>query len=180
MSETQAPGGGTIRGDDNLNEDARQLEALGYKSHFSRTMSLAANFSLGFTYLSPLVGVYTLFAFVVAIGGAAAIWTYPIAMAGQLLVALIFAEVLSQYPIVGGPYPWALRLWGRHYAWITGWVYAWALLITIAGSPTAQGSSPPSSSAWRPLRVGISWWHWLCSPSLLASTSPAPGTSRAR
>ena len=85
MSETQASGGGTIRGDENLDEDARQLEALGYKSHFSRTMSLAANFSLGFTYLSPLVGVYTLFAFVVAIGGAAAIWTYPIAMAGQLL-----------------------------------------------------------------------------------------------
>jgi hypothetical protein len=139
MSETQAPGGGTIRGDDNLDEDARQLEALGYKSHFSRTMSLAANFSLGFTYLSPLVGVYTLFAFVVAIGGAAAIWTYPIAMAGQLLVALIFAEVLSQYPIAGSPYPWALRLWGRHYAWITGWVYAWALLITIAGVAYGAG-----------------------------------------
>jgi amino acid transporter len=139
MSETQASGGGTIRGDENLDEDARQLEALGYKSHFSRTMSLAANFSLGFTYLSPLVGVYTLFAFVVAIGGAAAIWTYPIAMAGQLLVALIFAEVLSQYPIAGGPYPWALRLWGRHYAWITGWVYAWALLITIAGVAYGAG-----------------------------------------
>jgi len=128
-----------MRGDENLDEDARQLEALGYKSHFSRTMSLAANFSLGFTYLSPLVGVYTLFAFVVAIGGAAAIWTYPIAMAGQLLVALVFAEVLSQYPIAGGPYPWALRLWGRHYAWITGWVYAWALLITIAGVAYGAG-----------------------------------------
>jgi len=102
-------------------------------------MSLAANFSLGFTYLSPLVGVYTLFAFVVATGGAAAIWTYPIVMVGQLLVALVFAEVLSQYPIAGGPYPWALRLWGRHYAWITGWVYAWALLITIAGVAYGAG-----------------------------------------
>src|SRR5215212_5329165 len=85
-----------------VDQDARQLEELGYKSHFSRTMSLAANFSLGFTYLSPLVGVYTLFAFVVATGGAAAIWTYPIVMVGQLLVALVFAEVLSQYRIAGG------------------------------------------------------------------------------
>src|SRR5215204_5397862 len=122
-----------------VDEDALQLEELGYESHFSRTMSLAANFSLGFTYLSPLVGVYTLFAFVVSIGGGAALWTYPVVMVGQLLVALVFAEVLSQYPIAGGPYPWALRLWGRHYAWITGWVYAWALLITIAG--VAYGAS---------------------------------------
>jgi amino acid transporter len=60
-------------------------------------------------------------------------------MVGQLLVALVFAEVLSQYPIAGGPYPWALRLWGRHYAWITGWVYAWALLITIAGVAYGAG-----------------------------------------
>src|SRR5215213_1089443 len=123
-----------------VDEDARQLEELGYQSHFSRTMRLAANFSLGFTYLSPLVGVYTLFAFVVSIGGGVAIWTYPVVMVGQLLVALVFAEVLSQYPIAGGPYPWALRLWGRRYAWITGWVYAWALLITIAG--VAYGAGP--------------------------------------
>jgi amino acid transporter len=139
MSDTHAPRDSTLQGNEHLDEDARQLEELGYKSHFSRTMSLAANFSLGFTYLSPLVGVYTLFAFVVATGGAAAIWTYPIVMVGQLLVALVFAEVLSQYPIAGGPYPWALRLWGRHYAWITGWVYAWALLITIAGVSYGAG-----------------------------------------
>src|SRR5215208_3676178 len=120
MSDTHAPGDSTLQGDEHLDEDARQLEELGYKSHFSRTMSLAANFSLGFTYLSPLVGVYTLFAFVVATGGAAAIWTYPIVMVGQLLVALVFAEVLSQYPITGG-------------------VYAWALLITIAGVAYGAG-----------------------------------------
>ncbi|HKH11816.1 MAG TPA: APC family permease [Rubrobacter sp.] len=143
MGDTSARGVGPRDGDPGasalLDEDARQLEALGYRSNFSRTMSVAANFSLGFTYLSPLVGVYTLFAFVVSIGGPAAVWTYPIAMAGQLLVALVFAEVLSQYPIAGGPYPWALRLWGRHYAWITGWVYAWALLITIAGVAYGAG-----------------------------------------
>jgi amino acid transporter len=30
-------------------------------------------------------------------------------------------------------------MWGRHYAWITGWVYAWALLITIAGVAYGAG-----------------------------------------
>src|SRR5215203_1687891 len=138
-SDGMSPRYGGGRVDAAVDEDARQLAALGYESHFSRTMSLAANFSLGFTYLSPLVGVYTLFAFVVATGGPAALWTYPVAMAGQFLVALIFAEVLSQYPIAGGPYPWALRLWGRRYAWITGWMYMWALLITIAGVAYGAG-----------------------------------------
>ncbi len=126
-------------GEPEMDEDARQLEALGYKSLFSRTMSLSANFSLGFTYLSPLVGVYTLYAFVLATGGPAAVWTYLIAMAGQLMVALVLAEVVSQYPIAGGPYPWAMRLWGRRYAWVTGWMYAWALLVTIAGVAYGAG-----------------------------------------
>ena len=45
-----------------VDQDAEQLRALGYVSHFDRTMSKWENFSLGFTYLSPVVGVYTLFA----------------------------------------------------------------------------------------------------------------------
>src|SRR5260370_31759150 len=49
--------------------DSAQLEALGYDSKFDRSMSLWSNFALGFTYLSPVVGVYTVFAFAIATGG---------------------------------------------------------------------------------------------------------------
>lgn len=45
-----------------IDSDAEQLKSLGYVSHFDRTMSKWENFSLGFTYLSPVVGVYTIFA----------------------------------------------------------------------------------------------------------------------
>jgi len=121
-------------------EDARQLEALGYTSHFDRAMSLRANFALGFTYLSPVVGVYALFAFALAEAGPPMIWTFVIAGAGQFFVALVFGEIVSQYPIAGGVYPWARRLWGRRWAWMTGWVYAWALLVTIAS--VAYGAGP--------------------------------------
>ena len=41
-------------------QDAEQLRALGYVSHFDRSMSLWENFALGFTYLSPVVDVYTI------------------------------------------------------------------------------------------------------------------------
>jgi amino acid transporter len=121
-------------------DDAAQLAALGYESEFSREMSLRANFALGFTYLSPVVGVYALFAFALATAGPPMIWSFLIVGLGQLLVALVFGEVVSQYPIAGGVYPWARRLWGRRYAWMTGWIYAWALLITIASVAYGAGA----------------------------------------
>ncbi|WML52339.1 amino acid permease [Neobacillus sp. PS3-12] len=112
--------------------DAAHLASLGYESEFRRDMSPWANFSLGFTYLSPVVGVYTVFAFALAQGGPPMIWSLLITGLGQLLVALVFSEIVAQFPVAGGIYPWARRLWGRKYAWMTGWVYLIALFVTIA------------------------------------------------
>ena len=120
--------------------DSAQLEALGYDSKFDRSMSLWANFALGFTYLSPVVGVYTLFAFAFAAGGPPMFWSYLFVGLGQLLVAMVFGEIVSQFPIAGGLYPWARRLMGKRWAWIAGWVYLWALCSTVAG--VAVGGAP--------------------------------------
>ncbi len=120
--------------------DSQRLTDLGYQSEFKRDMSLWANFALGFTYLSPVVGVYTLFATSLAAGGPPMIWSFVIAGIGQLLVALVFSEVVAQFPVAGGVYPWARRLWGRKWGWMTGWVYLLALLSTISG--VAYGSGP--------------------------------------
>jgi amino acid transporter len=111
--------------------DEEQLAALGYTGEFERSMGLWANMALGFTYLSPLVGVYSLFAFSLSIGGPPAIWWIVIVGLGQLMVALVFGEVVSQYPLAGGIYPWTRRLWNRRYAWIVSWVYIWAVIVTI-------------------------------------------------
>ena len=111
--------------------DSDHLKALGYDEGFKRSMSLWANFALGFTYLSPLVGIYSLFALGLATGGPPSIFWILIVGAGQLLVALVFGEVVSQYPIAGGIYPWARRLWGKRYAWMAAWVYIWAMIVTI-------------------------------------------------
>ncbi|PSK90478.1 amino acid/polyamine/organocation transporter (APC superfamily) [Murinocardiopsis flavida] len=120
--------------------DAARLAALGYTSEFRRDMSLWANFSLGFTYLSPVVGIYTLFAVSLALGGPPMFWSLAVVGAGQFLVALVFGEIVSQYPLAGGVYPWARRLWGRRWAWMTGWVYLVALLVTIAS--VSYGAGP--------------------------------------
>jgi amino acid transporter len=120
--------------------DANQLRALGYESKFERTMSKWENFSLGFTYLSPVVGVYTLFAAAFVAGGPPMWWTYILVGIGQLMVCLVFGEIVSQFPISGGLYPWARRLVGKRWAWMAGWVYAWALMCTMAG--VATGVAP--------------------------------------
>ncbi|MEU7057511.1 amino acid permease [Streptomyces sp. NPDC046197] len=112
--------------------DAAQLAALGYKPRLTRALGLWSNFAVGFTYLSPLVGVYSVFDYGLATGGPAFFWTIPVVLLGQGLVLLTFAEVASQYPLAGGIYQWAKRLVGPKYAWLSGWMYTWALLVTIA------------------------------------------------
>ncbi len=74
------------------------------------------------------------------------IWSFLIVGVGQLLVALIFSEIVAQYPVAGGVYPWARRLWGRRYAWMTGWVYIVALLVTIAS--VVYGAGPYIAAAF--------------------------------
>jgi len=123
-----------------LDADAAQLQALGYTSKFDRTMSELENFSLGFTYLSPVVGVYSLFAFALAAGGPPMFWWYLLVGIGQMFVCLVFGEVVSQFPISGGLYPWSRRLVGKRWAWMAGWVYGLALIITIAA--VATGGAP--------------------------------------
>src|SRR5262245_23650495 len=120
--------------------DDDQLRELGYRPRFERSMSLWGNFALGFTYLSPVVGVYTLFAISLATGGPPFFWSYLIVGAGQTLVCLVFCEIVSQYPITGGILPWARRLVGDRYGWLAGWIYLWALCMTIAA--VAVGAAP--------------------------------------
>lgn len=130
-----------LNGPDHVTDaDAEQLQALGYTSHFARTMSTWENFSLGFTYLSPVVGVYSVFATSIAAGGPPMWWAYLLVGLGQLLVCLVFGEIVSQFPISGGLYPWSRRLVGKRWAWMAGWIYAWALCATV--SAVAAGASP--------------------------------------
>ena len=60
-------------------DDAAQLAELGYESRFERRMGLWENFALGFTYLSPVVGVYSTFALAFVAGGPPMIWSIVIA-----------------------------------------------------------------------------------------------------
>src|SRR5271169_6591420 len=108
------------------------LKALGYAPELRRALTLLASFSIAFSYISPVVGVYTLFGYGLSKGGPLFIWGLPVVVAGQLLVVLVFSELAVAYPLAGALYQWGRRLVGPRYGWFVGWIYGWALVITIA------------------------------------------------
>lgn len=136
---SSAPEAGTAHEHD---EDMAHLAELGYTydKSFKREMTFWGNVALGFTYLSPIVGVYSLFALSIATAGPPMVWSLVIAFVGMLFVALVFGQVVSNFPVAGGLYPWSRRLWGRKYAWLNGWVYIIAMIATIAG--VVYGAAP--------------------------------------
>jgi amino acid transporter len=116
-------------------DDAR-LESLGYKPQLNRVLGLFSNFSVGFTYLSPMVGIYSLFLLGLGTGGPAYIWLNFIPIIGMLLVALVFGELASHYPVAGALYQYSKFSVGPGYGWFVGWFYGMALLITVAAVDT--------------------------------------------
>src|SRR5690349_22682408 len=119
-----------------LDEDDARLESLGYRPQLNRVLGLFANFSVAFTYLSPMVGIFSLFLLGLGAGGPAYIWLTWIPVAGMLLVALVFGELASHYPVAGALYQYSKYTVGRRFGWFVGWFYGIALLVTVASVDT--------------------------------------------
>src|SRR5690242_3710324 len=112
-------------------EDAR-LESLGYQPQLNRVLGFFENFAVAFTYLSPMVGIYSLFILGVALAGPAYVWLTFIPLIGMLFVALVFGELASHYPVAGALYQYSKFSVGPAFGWFVGWFYGMALLITVA------------------------------------------------
>src|SRR5215472_14557096 len=117
-------------------DDDARLASLGYNPQLNRVLGLFSNFSVAFTYLSPIVGVFSLFVLGAGSGGPAYVWTTWLPVAGMLLVALVLGELASHYPIAGALYQYSKYNVGRRYGWFVGWFYGIALLVTVASVDT--------------------------------------------
>jgi amino acid transporter len=104
-----------------------------------RGFTFRSAFSLAFADVSPIVALYTVFSIVVALAGAGFWWAFPIVLGGQLLVAAVFGDVSSRWPLAGSVYQWSRHLIGPRYGWFTAWAYIWGL--TIALSALAYGAA---------------------------------------
>lgn len=120
---------------DGRHEDAR-LSDLGYKQELSRVLSKFDSFAVAFTYLSPMVGIYSLFVLGVGAGGPSYVWLMAVPVIGMYFVAMVFAELGSHYPVSGALYQYSKFSVGPRYGWWVGWFYSVALLVTMAAVDT--------------------------------------------
>lgn len=120
-----------MRGDEQFS-DEQNLEQFGYRQELPRVLRFWTNWALGFAFISPIVGLYTVVALGAQTAGPAWIWTIPVVVVGQLFVAFVYAQLASRWPIAGGIYQWSRRLLGPTFGWWAGWFYMWALILTLS------------------------------------------------
>jgi len=101
----------------------------------SRSMSIWNSFTLGFAVVSPVVGLYAIIGVQTQVTGGGWFMALVICLLMQLLVATVYAELASQFPIAGGAYQWARLLGGNiagHYAGVVYVCSTLAMLTTTA------------------------------------------------
>ncbi|HET9347392.1 MAG TPA: amino acid permease [Candidatus Limnocylindrales bacterium] len=116
---------------DQAERDDAQLRSLGIKPELRRTLGFLSNFAIAFSFISVSTGTYGNFGVGLSQAGPAFFWSWPIVIIGQLVVALVFAELASHFPVAGSIYQWSKRLSNRTLGWFTGWFYFWAQVVTV-------------------------------------------------
>jgi urea carboxylase system permease len=111
--------------------DDAHLRSLGIKPELRRTLGFLSNFAIAFSFISVSTGSYGNFGVGLSQAGPAFFWSWPIVIVGQLIVALVFAELASHFPVAGSIYQWSKRLSNRTLGWFTGWFYFWAQVVTV-------------------------------------------------
>ncbi|MFM1826192.1 MAG: hypothetical protein RLZZ37_827 [Actinomycetota bacterium] len=97
-----------------------------------REFTLWSAFAFAFAFISPIVALYGIFGLAYSTAGPGFWWNFLLVFGGQLLVAMIFAELVSKWPVEGSIYQWTRRLSGKGAGWFAGWFYMWTLVVAMA------------------------------------------------
>jgi len=149
------------------------LRRFGYTRQFVRTLKRFESFAVAFSFISITTGIFTTFAFVLATSGPRGIWTWPIVIVGQTLVAMVYAALAARIPLSGYSYQWASRLANPAVGWWLGWLsFAFLCIVTVsvdygfvqvAWQPLiGQDYTPTSAALWTllvlALQAGLIVW----------------------
>lgn len=98
-----------------------------------RELGWYASFAVAFGFVSIATGIFTTYGAVLNSSGPRGIWAWPIAVAGQLLVAAIFGALAARIPISGYAYQWVSRIANPIAGWLMGWVsFAFLAVVVVA------------------------------------------------
>jgi urea carboxylase system permease len=129
-----------------LSEDDRLLATFGYKQELTRTLGSFSTFATGFAFISILTGMFLLFGFSYGVGGPASVWAWVIAVVGQMLFALSFAELAVRFPLAGSVYNWTKRIAGKGVSWMAGVSMMLGLIVSTAAVALTMGVLLPQIS----------------------------------
>lgn len=117
---------------------------FGYKQELKRGTGKFASFAVAFAFVSIATGIFTTYGSVLNSSGPAAIWTWPVVMVGQLMVAFIFGSLAARIPVTGYSYQWMSRLANPVLGWIMGWVsFAFLAVVVVAVNYTIASTVLP-------------------------------------
>lgn len=102
-------------------DDDRDLRSFGYEPQLDRSMGLFSSLSISISCMCITAGIFTVFAYSLGTVGPAFIWTWPIVAIGQIIVAMVLADLAGRIPLSGYAFQWTSRLVNSHFGWFTGW-----------------------------------------------------------
>ena len=139
------------------------LEDVHDDHRLAREFSLWSAFAFAFAFISPIVALYGIFGLAYKTAGPSFWWNFLIVFAGQLLVAMVFAELVSRWPIEGSIYQWSRRLVGSAYGWGAGWVYMWTLVVAMSAVSIFAAGFVANVFGWHlsPGQQGLLAWAIL-------------------
>jgi amino acid transporter len=123
-----------------VDHESERLKKFGYTQELKREFSFWHAAALGFADISPIVALYGMFALALAAAGPIFFWGLFLVLGGQMLVALVFGEIASRWPLAGGVYQWTRQQVGTGPAWFAGWAYMWTLTIAMSTVAFAAAS----------------------------------------
>ena len=138
-----APGpiAGAVTAGAQLGAEEDILQRAGYQPELRRSLKFFSMFAIAFSIISITTGIFLNYGFAITHWGPASIWTWPIVGVGNLMIALIVAELGTRIPLAGYAYQWSARLVNSTYGWFVG--FAGLLYMTVGGGAIMLSAAAP-------------------------------------
>ncbi len=117
-----------------VDQDAIDLQKMGYVQELLRGMGGFSNFAVSFSVISILTGAIQLYGYGLQHGGPLQMSLgWLVVSSFTMTVALSMAELASSYPTAGALYHWASFLGGRELGWFTACFNTMGQFAILAG-----------------------------------------------
>jgi amino acid transporter len=143
-----------------LDQDTKDLHAMGYAQELNRSMSRFSNFAISFTIISILSGCLTLYGYGLNHGGPPTmLWGWLIVGVIVIFVAMSMGEICSSFPTAGGLYYWAAKVAPPKHAAVWSWFAGWFNLVgQVAITAGISFGCAFSVSAFLNAYTGSDYW----------------------